>query len=163
LYDTIVEPEYRQQPFKGAGLRMQVTLQPQWLESCQLLVGVRTSLAPDACVHLLTRSNALDMKIGSSDRVDEIFRQGHQGLRFALQPRPPQALPIDRGWIFFDVLPEAKDVEWQRVQRSLTLALRVNEKLIVGPIQNQSTLTVRTPAGNATMEFMLFVVPQVRK
>jgi hypothetical protein len=45
------------------------------------------------------------------------------------------------------------------VQRSLTLAIRLNETRIAGNIQGQRELTVRLPSGQTTkMEFILFVV-----
>jgi type VI secretion system protein ImpJ len=158
--DIVAEPEYRERPFVGAGLRMQVALEPSWLEaSWQLFVGVRSSLSEEACVQLLTRPGELDMKIGSSDRVEEVFRQGHQGLRFELQKRPPRALPAGAGWIFFQVKRQPQDREWQHVLQSLHLALRINERLIASPIQNQRMLTIRTPNKTTTMEFMLFAVP----
>jgi len=158
--DIVAEPEYREQPFVGAGLRLQVTLQPAWLEAAwQLFVGVRSSLSKEECVQLLTRPGELDMKIASSDRVEEVFRGGLQGLRFDLQKHPPRVLPEHAGWVLFQVKREAQDREWQHVERSLHLAVRINEKLIASPIQNQRLLTIKTPNRAATMEFMLFAVP----
>ena len=83
LYD-IKEPDYKSRPFEGAGKRMQVALEQKWLESTrQMYIGVQSPLSVDDCVKLLTKSGQLDMKIGSSDRVDEIFRLGQAGLKFA--------------------------------------------------------------------------------
>ena len=43
--DILVEPEYKERPFIGAGLRMQVALEPAWLEpTWQLYIGVQSSV-----------------------------------------------------------------------------------------------------------------------
>ena len=39
-------------------------------------------------------------------------------------------------------------------------ALRLNEKLIAGNIQDQRVLTIRTGNQTATLQFTLYVVPQ---
>jgi type VI secretion system protein ImpJ len=159
LLDIVVEPDYKERPFVGAGLRMQVALEPAWLESgWQMYVGVQGSLAPEQCVHLLTRG--LDMKIGSSDRADEIFRLGQAGLRFTYTSHPPRALPAQPGLIYFQVDRGSQTEEWDRVHRSLTLAVRLNENLIVSNIQGQRTLTIKVDGQSSTLQFTLYVVPQ---
>ncbi len=159
LLDVLVEPEYKERPFIGAGLRMQVTLEPAWLESAwQLFIGVRSPLETEECIRLLTKPGQLDMKAGSSDRVDAIFKLGQAGLRFTHNPRPPRALPELPGQIYFQISRDAA-AEWQNVHKSLTLALRLNEKLIAGNIQGQRVLTIRTGSQTATLEFTLYAVP----
>jgi type VI secretion system protein ImpJ len=154
--------EYVEQPFIGAGMRMQVSLQPAWLEPAWLVfVGVKSPLNTEECVRLLTRSGQLDMKIGSSDRVDEIYRLGQAGLRFAHTPKPPNALPSPAGLTYFRISREASLEEWQNVQRSLTLAIRLNENRIAGNIQGQRVLTIRQQGGQSTtLQFTLYLVPQ---
>ncbi len=53
LLNILIEPEYKERPFIGAGLRMQVALEPAWLESVwQMYVGVQspwTSRRRSAC------------------------------------------------------------------------------------------------------------------
>ena len=140
---------------------MQVSLEPAWVESVwQMFVGVRSRLDPEACIALLTRAGQLDMKIGSADRVDAIFRLGQAGLRFEYTLRPPRALPVQPGLIYFQVNREAGDEEWQNVQKSLTLAMRLNESLISGNIQDQKVLTIRTGGQTTTLQFTLYVVPR---
>src|SRR5207247_346183 len=127
LLNIFVEPTYKSEPFIGAGLRMQVTLQPAWLESAwQMFVGVQSPLATEQCIRLLTKAGQLDMKIGSSDKVDEIFKYGKAGLRFTYSPTPPRALPQTPGLIYFQVDRASQQQEWQAVQKSLTLAIRLN-------------------------------------
>src|SRR5262249_34964002 len=77
LLNIVVEPTYKERAFIGAGLRMQVSLEPSWLESVwQMFIGVQSPLSSEECIRLLTKPGQLDMKIGSSDRVDDIFRLG---------------------------------------------------------------------------------------
>src|SRR5262245_21033296 len=69
LFADAPQPDYMERPFVGAALRMQVSLEPSWLESIhQMFVGVKTTLPAEECVRLLTTPGQLDMKIGSSDR-----------------------------------------------------------------------------------------------
>ncbi len=161
LLNILVEPEYRERPFIWAGMRMQVTLEPAWLESVwQMYVGVLSSLEPEECVKLLTRPGQLDMKIGSSDRVDTIFRMGQAGLKVVHTPRPPRALPQLPGQIYFQIQRETTASEWQNVQKSLTLAIRLNENLIAGNIQGQRVLSIKAVGHTTTLQFTLYVVPQ---
>jgi type VI secretion system protein ImpJ len=161
LLNTVRKPEYWERPFKGAGLRMQVALEPAWLEGAwQMYVGVLTPLSTEECIRLLTKPGQLDMKIGSSDRVDEIFRLGQAGLRFAHSPVPPTALPGRPGLIYFQVGRESQLEEWHNVQRSLTLAIRLNENRVVGSIQGLEELTIRTGGQTTTLRFMLYGVKQ---
>jgi type VI secretion system protein ImpJ len=160
LLDIVREPEYRERPFVGAGLRMQVTLEPSWLESVwQMYIGVQSPLSPEECIRLVTKAGQLDMKIGSSDRVDEIFRLGQAGLKFAHSPRPPRALPTLPGLVYFQVSRESQLEEWQNVQKSLTLAIRLNESRIAGNISGQRILTIKTGGQTTTLQFTLYLVP----
>ena len=158
--DILVEPEYKERPFIGAALRMQVALEPSWFDaSWQVFIGVQSLLEPEQCVAMLTKPGQLDMKVGSSDRVEELFRRALPGLRFVHVAVPPQALPKIPGQIYFQVAWDPKDPEWQSVQKTLTLALRLNENLLVGSIQNQRRLTVKAGIKNVTMQFTLYVLP----
>lgn len=157
--DVVVEPEYRERGLVGSGMRMQVSLESSWLETGKkIFVGVRTSLTADECDRLLTRG--LDMKIGSSTRVDEVFRRGSAGLRFNYCNLPPRSLPQQKGLLFFEIDRAAQEDEWTAVRKSLTLALRLNENLIVSNIQGQRTLTIQVGGETTSLEFSLYVVPE---
>jgi len=159
--DVVVEPEYSERALIGAGMRMQVALEPNWLETGKsVFVGVYTSLSPDDCEHLLTRG--LDMKIGSSTRVDEVFRRGAAGLRFSYCHHPPRQLPNQAGLMYFQVDRASQDDEWQAVKKSLTLALRLNENSIISDIQGQQILTIQIGGQTTSLKFTLFVVPEAR-
>jgi type VI secretion system protein ImpJ len=159
LLDRIVEPEYKVVPFVGHGLRMQVNLEPSWLEAAwELYVGVKSPLPAEECVALVTDTAQLDMKIGSAIRVDEIFVRGEAGLRFLYTAQPPRALPRDPALIYFQVDRGSQQAEWQNVARSLTLALRLNERRLEGSIEGQRTLTARLRSNKtAVLQFTLFV------
>jgi type VI secretion system protein ImpJ len=161
LLNTIEPPKYHERPFVGAGLRMQVSLEPAWLElGSQILVGVQSPLSTEECVRLLTKSGQLEMKIGSSDRVDEIYRLGQAGLKFAYIRDPPGGLPVAQGLTYLQVSRESQLEEWQNVLRSLTLAIRLNENRIAGNIQGQQVLKIKTGGQTTTLQFTLYVVPQ---
>lgn len=161
LLDDFGRPEYQERPFIGAGLRMQVTMEPAWLEPAwQMFVGVQSTLSVDDCVKLLTREGGLDMKIGSSGRVDDIFKRGLRGLMFTHTPQPPRALPSKPGLVYFQVDRRSQQEEWQYVQKELTLAIRLNERRIAGNIQGEKILTVKTADKTTTLQLTLFLVPQ---
>ncbi len=160
LLDLLIEPNYKERAFVGAGLRMQVALETNWLESVwDMYIGVLSPLDPEECIRMLTRPGQLDMKIGSSDRVDTVYRMGLPGLRFTHSPHPPRALPTAPGLIYFQIRRETSEGEWNNVQKSLTLAIRLNENLVAGNIQGQRVLSIRTGGQSTTLQFTLYVVP----
>jgi type VI secretion system protein ImpJ len=165
LLDDVKDPEYEMRPFIGAGLRMQVTLEPAWLESgWQMFLGVGASVTSDECVRMLTKPERLGMKIGSSDRVDTIFTKGQEGLRFTPCPRPPRDLnppptATPPSQTYFEVSRESATNEWAHVAKAKTLAIRVQEKDVVGNIDGQRTLTIRTGGQSNTFTFTLYLMP----
>jgi type VI secretion system protein ImpJ len=154
-------PIYEERPFIGAGLQMQVAMESKWLQSnWQMYIGVLSPLSADECVRLLTKPGQLDMKIGSSARVNQIYDLGQAGLRFTHSPTPSRALPSPPGLVYFQVAREAQLEEWLHVQKSLTLAIRLNERRIVGNIQGQRVLTIQTGGQPTTLQFTLYLLPQ---
>ncbi len=163
LLDLVVEPAYKERPFIGAGLRMQVALEPSWVESAwSMFVGVECPLPSDECVRLLSQGQ-LDMKLGSSERVDSIFRLGQAGLKFEYRASAPKVLPDRPGQIYFQIASAPGNPEWQNLLRSLTLALRVNEHRVVGSIQDERVLSIRVGTDTVPVRFTLFAVPQTGK
>jgi type VI secretion system protein ImpJ len=159
LLDAFVEPAYKERPFVGAGLRMQVALESLWLEpGWDFFIGVESPLTAEDCVKLLTRPGILDMKVGSADRVDNIFRMGQAGLKFTHTGQPPAALPVRPGMVYFRVDRTSSPTEWLNVQKSLSLAVRLNENRIAGTIQGQRRLTVKAGDQTTTLQFTLFAI-----
>ena len=160
LLDRVVEPEFKERPFLGAGLRMQVELEPAWVEAnWQLFIAAQSTLTPDELVRVLTQPGVLDMKVGSSERVDGIFRNGRAGLRFLPVRMPPRVLPSSSGIAYFQLAAEPAGGEWPEVQKSLSLAVRINENRVVGNIQGQRDLTVQIGPQSTTLRFTLYAVP----
>ncbi len=164
-YAVDVAPIYKEVPFIGRQLRMQVdNLMPQWLQTSawMMFVGVKSDLTDYECVNLLTREgkNGLQMKIGSVDRVDQIFLEGAAGLRFTHATNPPTALPKISKLVYLQIDSARSVHEWANVERTLSIGIRLNENLIVGDIQGKQRLSIRTADGRTTpMEFTLFLVP----
>jgi type VI secretion system protein ImpJ len=156
LLNLILEPDWLKRDFKGVALRMEVGLMPEWLEPTrQMFVGVKTDMPPEECVRLLT--GQLDMKLGSSDRVDRMYKEGKSCLRFAPRPQPP-SLPRVAGLTYFQVDRDAAPEEWKYVQRSYNLAIRLNERRVEGSIEGQEELTIRHAGQKQALRFALFVV-----
>lgn len=157
--ELMIEPAYKERPFIGTGLRMQVAIEPSWLDSAwQMFIGVQSPLPPEELTKLLTVPGQLDMKIGSSERVDAIYRLGQAGLQFSPRPQPPNVLPAMPGLIYFQIRREATNAEWQNVQRSLALALRLNENRIAGNIQGQRVLNITMGQQTVPLQFTLYVI-----
>jgi type VI secretion system protein ImpJ len=159
---------YEERAFIGAALRMQVVMEAKWLEPAwEMFVGVQSPLPQAEVIRLLTKPGQLDMKIGSGDRVDQIFERGLKGLEFTHAPQPPRVLPVLSGLTYFQVNRDAQKSEWAQVQQSLTLAIRVNQsRLGVGPqgnIQGQRVLDLKPQGAQAatTIQFSLFLVAGV--
>jgi type VI secretion system protein ImpJ len=164
LLETDKDPEYKEVPFVGMGLRMQVAIESMWLEQgWSMFVGVVSQLEPKRCVEILTNESQLGMKIGSGERADEIYRRGEAGLRFAPESAPPRALPGRPGLIYFRVIRESQEDEWKNVQKTLSMAIRVNEHRVEGGsqgLQGKQVLTIKPGGGQtSTLQFTLYVVP----
>jgi type VI secretion system protein ImpJ len=159
------EPEYEEAPFIGAGWRVQVAIQQNWLlPTWRMFVGVESPLKTEECVRMLTERGRLEMKIASAGRVDLLFTRGLRGLVFTHCPEPPRVLPSRPGLSYFQIERASQAEEWTYVQSELTLAIRLNKDMIVGSIQDQDQLTIKIPgqAAPTTMRFMLYVVPGER-
>jgi type VI secretion system protein ImpJ len=153
------EPDYKEVPFRGEGLQLKVDLQRDWLDPfVQMFIGVRSPLEPDQCVELLA-PGGIDMKVGSSDRIEKIYALGDLGLKLVHVPasKLPQALPREQGLTYFQINREQQQTEWQSVQQSKTLAIRFNETKIVGNIDRQEVVNLRL-ATDMRFRFSLFLL-----
>lgn len=158
---AISKPSYEERPFVGRGSRMEVQIEPKWLEPIfEMFVGVQSNFKPEEVVKLMTKPGQLDMKIGSADRVDMIFEGGRMGLEFTPIAKPPRVLPVQAGLSFFQINRATKLEEWQNVQKSMVLAIRLNPNRVVGTIDGQQVLTIRTASEQKTMQFTLFLAPR---
>lgn len=161
LVDDLLSLDFNQgyevRPFKGEGLRMRVNIDPAWLApACQLLVGVESNLPPDQSVKLLT--GRLNMKIGALERVDDVFIRGLRGLDFVHDHKPPAVLPTPPTVAYFQIKRDASKDEWAFLTQTYNLAIRFNEKLLVGTMDGKQEVTIQSEAKTATMKFTLYVV-----
>jgi type VI secretion system protein ImpJ len=158
MLDVVVEPEYRERAFVGAGQRLQVALENAWLEpGYRLFVAVTGTLPTDQIRRLV--EGRLDMKIGAGESVDELYRLGRAGLRFAFNETPPRCLPPRSGRVFFSIDPSAADDQWNSVRRTLNLAIRFNDSLLKGDIQGRNSIDLTIDQTRATLDFLLYAVP----
>jgi type VI secretion system protein ImpJ len=157
LLALFIEPEWKARPFKGAGLRMQVDLEPAWLEQAwQMFVAVQSTLTREECVSLFTDKGKLDMKIGSSDRVDALYMRGQMGLKFTHLTQP-RSLPASPRLTYFQVARDAQPAEWTEVRKSMKLAVRVNERLATTPIEGAETITIKNGKQEVPVRLTLYV------
>jgi hypothetical protein len=90
--------------------------------------------------------------------VDEIFRRGAIGLKFT-SANQPRVLPAKQELVYFQVFPESAPEEWQNVRRTGSLAIRINEKRVVGTIADQESWIINTGSQTSKLEFTLFAIP----
>jgi type VI secretion system protein ImpJ len=157
LLYIVPDPVYQVRSFVGHGLRMQVEIDRSWLDqTAAMYIGVLSPLDPDQCVALLRQ---LDMKVGSSDRIETIYRMGDVGLKFSHVPERelPSALPKDKGLTYFQINREQQQNDWQFVERSKTLAIRFNENKVVGNIDRQEVVTLRLTS-EMPFRFRLYIL-----
>jgi type VI secretion system protein ImpJ len=161
LIDIAPEPDYEARDFVGRGLRMQVEIDPAWLDrTVPMFLGVTSPLEPDLCAKELER---LGTKVGSAGRVEMIYRRRDVGLQFSPVPAAslPQALPRDAGpsryLTYFQINRELQPAEWQAVESEKTLAIRFKEDNVVGKMEDAQEVTLRL-ASDMTFRFTLYVL-----
>lgn len=160
LIHTVREYEYEQRFFVGAGLGMQVALDPRWFHAdWQWYIGVnKGQLTEQECRDLLTPGE-LDWKLGSSRQAEILFKRRAEGLQLRPVGRVARALPNRPDWIYYDLRREGP--AWRDVQETQTLGLRFKDTLIVNRdrFQGNRTAVVQTRNGNVELQFALFAVP----
>jgi type VI secretion system protein ImpJ len=156
--------DYEQRFFVGTERGMHVAIKPEWLHAnWQWFVGVHgQNISENECRELL-RPGRLDWKMGSSEQVDLIFRVGLPGLEQIELMQPPRALPVRRGWIYYEV--KRDNAAWKDVLASQTLALRFKTELIgnIDRLKGERRLEVLYQDKRAIVEFALFAVPIAKK
>jgi type VI secretion system protein ImpJ len=159
LLHAIREQSYQQRFFVRAGLGMQVSLEPIWLNpDWQWYVGAPTGELSDLeCRELLSRGQ-LDWKLGSKNQVEQIFERGMEGLQLLPLDRTPRALPA-KGWIYYEVT--RQNAAWRDVQSTQTLAMRFRDTLVVNrnDAGEERTLIVNYRGKRIGLQFALFAVP----
>ena len=161
LINAVRDYEYEQRFFIGAGMGMQVTLEPKWLGAdWDWYVGVNRGSLPTADCHTLLSPGKLDWKMGSAQQVDLLFKNRAPGLQLSPLAHAPRALPAGGGWLYYEV--GRQSAAWVDVQAKQTLAMRFKDELInnLDSLEGQRRLEVVTGDRPAILEFALFAVPK---
>lgn len=155
---SIFDLKFQQRPFAGHGLQMRVEMEEPWLApGWAMYVGVESNLQSGEVIALLT-SGQMNMKIASSDRVEEVYARGLRGMEFRHDAQPPRVLPISRSNTYFQV--NRSPDEWPFVQRTRRLAIRLNERLLDGDLEGKREVLIRgQPGRQPIMRFTLYIIP----
>ncbi|MBN1851498.1 MAG: type VI secretion system baseplate subunit TssK [Pirellulales bacterium] len=162
LIHALKRDEVEQRYFIGVGKGLQVKLDKQWFEpDWKWYVGVDPiNITSDECMQLLT-SGTIDWKLGSSDRVEFIYKERAHGVELQPLVQIPSALASFRGnWIFFKISQDTP--EWKHVQLSNDLAIRMNERLIknLDKLRGEKRIIFAKEGKLIGLEFSVFAVRQ---
>jgi type VI secretion system protein ImpJ len=152
--DLVAPSAFEKRYFERVGDRLQVSMEPNWLTNTRtLFLGVETELGDEECEQLL---RAVDMKMGSGHRVEQIFKQALRGLKLVPIVRPPRALPAGAGVVYYQI--ERDPNYWKDVADTGVMAVRMN--LMRAAFQGSRILSVAPPKGGKTtnLQFALFVI-----
>ena len=147
---------YVKRPFVGAGLQMQVRLDREWLgPTWAFYIGVESRLPFHEIDRLLMRD--LDLKVGSSEEVDTIYRRRRAGVRLTAEPEPPRDFP-GTNWTYWKV--DRGSDAWEAVEHTLNLGIRFNEKQVVGQIDGEQKVQMKGEDGDLIgLTFALYAIP----
>jgi len=151
------ETPYQRIPFAVQGLQMAVRLNSEWLAAnWSFYIGVESTLRTGRVTELLTNARLMDMKAGSSEEVDSIYRFARRGVRFVPVGEAPRSFPR-QNWHFFRV---DRDDAWTSVERSLNFGIRFNERMVVQQVSGENKIDINDTETNglATLAFSLFVI-----
>jgi type VI secretion system protein ImpJ len=151
---------YVKRPFVGAGLQMQVRLEREWLQPNWIFfIGVESKLSFTEVDRLLMQR--LDMKVGSSEEVDTIYKFARAGVHLVPVTDPPRDFPQGR-WTYWRV--DRSSDPWQAVERTLNLGIRFNERQVEGKIDGEHRVQVHQAEGAELvgLAFALYAMPQAQ-
>jgi type VI secretion system protein ImpJ len=152
--DTAAPTAFEKRYFERAGERLLVSLDPAWTANDRaLFLGVETELDEKQCQALL---DSVDMKLGSGAQVEHYFAHRVKGLHLVPVSRPPRALPVSAGVVYYQV--ERDPVFWRDVVDTHTLGLRMN--MARAKFQGDRILAVALPGGGkvTNLQFALYVI-----
>lgn len=162
--NAVRDYEFQQRYFLGAGLGMQVSLEPRWFHSdWQWFIGVRKGELTVAELRDVLSPGQLDWKLGSSRQVEVLFTHRAEGLDLSLVDRPIRALPAGQEWVYYEIA-RRDSPAWRDVQETQTLAMRLRDSLILNldQLQGERHLAVSFRGRRVPLEFALFAVPVQR-
>ncbi|MEQ9406578.1 MAG: type VI secretion system baseplate subunit TssK [Fuerstiella sp.] len=150
------QTDYVRVPFALEGFQMTVRLNSEWLEpSWAFYIGVESEISPGRVTELLSERE-LGIKVGSSEEVDKIYSRGRRGVRIMPVGDAPRAFPR-KNWHYFRV---DREGAWDRVERSLNLGIRFNERRVEQQVNGENKIDVsdRESGNLVTMAFSLFAI-----
>lgn len=164
LITEVQEYRYERRDFIGVGRGMEVALDAKWMgRDWDWFIGVHHQGIGGAECRELLLPGRLDWKLGSSEKVDFMFRFRRAGLEKQLEETSaPRALPQSAEWLFYRVKRSGPAWEELQAQDSPTLAVRFKEDLIANLEQlvGVKELQIRTEGVEGTLRLSLFAVPQ---
>lgn len=157
LLACVTQPGYQERPFVSDEMLLRVDLDPAWLHSGKsLYLGVQSSLPADEVERLL--SSGRNIKFGCAKRADTLFLLGHAGLEARRVVHTPRALPVRSGLQYYALSADGAPEEWRHVERSLTLAARLSEQLLIDEFSDHDAVVLDVDGKSATLKLSLFAV-----
>lgn len=157
LLAVVVEPTYQQRAFTRHESLLRVDLEPRWLEpGCTLLVGVESSLPANDLQRLLVSGK--NVKFGCARRAEELFLLGEAGLEPLRLVQTPNGLPVRQGLHYYRLSADAAPQEWRAVERSMSLAARLSESLLVDELADHSAVVLDVDGRSATLRLTLYAL-----
>ncbi|QDT03975.1 hypothetical protein K227x_23610 [Rubripirellula lacrimiformis] len=150
---------YQQRYFVGAGLGMQVSLDPQWLTSnWQCVIGVRRGKLSTSGLEKILSPGFLDWKLGSARQVEALYNKRAMGLELKPLREVPRSLPSQSDWSFFEI--SGSGPAWTDVLDTGTIAMRLREQLIEDHRQlaGNQTLSVRVDSHTVSLQFAIYAI-----
>ncbi|TWT75607.1 hypothetical protein Pla123a_31170 [Posidoniimonas polymericola] len=157
LLERVTQPAYQERLFTRKEMLLRADLDPAWLHSGRsLFVGVQSSLPADEVERLL--STGRNIKFGCANRADSLFLMGQAGLEPRRVVHTPRALPVRKGLQFYTLSADAAPEEWRHVERSMTVAARLSEQLLVDEFADSGSVVIDVDGKAATLRMSLFAV-----
>lgn len=155
--DIEVKRPYVARAFTGEGLQMQVKLDREWLQpNWKFYIGVNSNLGLQEVDRLLRKQ--LDLKAGSADEVESIYRRATAGVHLNPAPHPPRDFPVV-DWSYW--LVDRNSPAWSRVEDTLQFAIRFNERQAKGKIDGAEEVVVEKTDDTSlvSISFTLYAIP----
>jgi type VI secretion system protein ImpJ len=154
--DEDADPDYSRIAFAWQGQQMAVRLRPEWVEPVwSFYIGVESTLSSSKVVDFLS-ARRLDLKVASSEQVEQIFQQAARGLQLRQAQDVPRVFPR-QDWHYFRV---ERNEAWGPVEKTLNLGIRFNDKMSERVSSSQNAVDVLDREANRMeqLSFSLFAI-----
>jgi type VI secretion system protein ImpJ len=163
LINSVKEDEVIQRYFIGSGPGMHVQLEAEWLDSgWEWFFGVSPINFTAAECFQLFSSKKIDVKIGSSEKVEQYMTNRQPGLHLQPVQRLPRQLANRGKWVYFQMSTEGDP--WRQVQLAQKLGLRIQRDQISNrdTLEGQKRLHLTVDGKTYGVEFAVFAIKQRR-